>query len=518
MGSRVAGKFGPIGRRGRPAGLIRWCLLAALLPASAPLAAPAAVEVAAPPLVRNGYARISSSAEISADLAALAAASPLARVERIGHSVQGRPLETLVLQAPDAVDPLRVLVVGSQHGYSEPAGAEALLALARELTWGELRPLLDELRIVLYPNANPDGRELGRRGNANGVNLNTDFVRAREPETRALLHALARYEPEAVLDSHESAVLKRQSLGREGWLTDFEIQYEIANNPGVPAPARALSADELLPDLLAAATQAGYAANRYIGEITRTDQPITNGGFTLRNFRNTAGVQNRISLLVETRLDSSEREYPTWRNIAVREARQLHCLRSFLTAIRQHAGAIRTVTAAHALGPMPLRASYQPDPGHPWVEIGLRRRDSDALVMHRFADHRRAVLSEVVEPPAAYLITAGQELLRPVLEAQGIAHVALAGPRTFAGLSPRLAAMAPGSRGQWQDWRPAILEAQAGALLVELDQRRGRQAALLLDPRSSSSLFHYPEFAALFGPGRPPPLHALPRPRPGGAP
>ncbi|MFZ5654195.1 MAG: M14 family zinc carboxypeptidase [Pseudomonadota bacterium] len=510
MVPRVAGASGPIRRRAWFASLIRWCLLAALLPVGAPPAAETAIGPT--PLVRNGYRRMSSSAEISADLAALAAASPLARVERLGLSVQGRPLEALVLQAPAAVDPLRVLVVGSQHGASEPAGAEAFLALARELIWGDLRPLLDSQRVILIPNANPDGRELGRRSNANGVNINTDFVRARAPETRALLHALARYEPEAVLDSHESAVLKRKSLGREGWLTDFEIQYEIANHPGVPAPTRALSAGALLPALLAAATAAGHAANRYIGEITSTAQPITNGGFSLRNFRNTAGVQNRISFLVETRLDSGERDYPTWRNIAVREARQLHCLRSFLATIEQRRAAIRAATAAPVAGPLPLHASYQADPGHPWAEIGLRRRDSGELVLHRFADHRRVVLGEVVEPPAAYLITAGQELLRPLLRAQAIAHTALDRPRTFAALSPRLAPTAPGTALRLAEWRPATLEAPAGALLIELDQRRGRQAVLLLDPRSSSSLFQYPEFAALFGAGRPPPLHALPRP------
>lgn len=208
-------------------------LLALLLPFLAAQAAPPPGDT---PLQRNGYRRISSSAEISADLAAIDAASATARVEHLGQSHQGRALEALIFQEPGpASDRLRVLIIGSQHGAAEPAGAEALLRLARELAFGELRPLLDALDIVLIPNANPDGRDLGRRTNANGVNLNTDFVRAREPETRTLLQALVRYEPDAVLDSHESAVLKRKSLGREGWLTDFEIQFEIANNPGVPA-------------------------------------------------------------------------------------------------------------------------------------------------------------------------------------------------------------------------------------------------------------------------------------------
>ena len=487
---------------------IRVGLLAALLPV---LAAQAAPPPGDPPLQHNGYRRVSTSAELSADLAAIAAASDTARVERLGHSVQGRAIEALVLRGPTpAADPLRVLIVGAQHGAAEPAGAEALMRLARELAFGELRPLLDALDIVLIPNANPDGRDLGRRANANGVNLNTDFVRAQEPETRALLQALARYEPDAVLDSHESAVLKRKSLGREGWLTDFEIQFEFANNPGVAAPLRELGERELLPALLAATAANGATAHRYIGEITSTRQPITNGGLTLRNFRNTAGVQNRLSVLAETRLDSGEFDYPTWRNIAVRESRQLECLHAFLAVVHSRRAAIRAATALPARGGFALHASYQPDPEHPRIAIGLRRRDTRELVMHHFADHRRVALADSVEPPAAYLVTAAQDLIRPVLDAQGIAYRQLGAPHGYRVLEQHFKLPTEaGGRATLEGNAVVDREAPAGTLVIELAQRRGRQAVLLLDPRSTSSLFRYPEFAARLAPELAPPVYPV---------
>jgi len=487
---------------------VRASLLAALLPLLVAQAAPPPGDT---PLQRNGYRRISTSAEISADLAAIDAASPAARVERLGESHQRRALEALVFQElGPAPDQLRVLIVGSQHGAAEPAGGEALLHLARELAFGELRPLLDALDIVLIPNANPDGRDLGRRANANGVNLNTDFVRAREPETRALLQALERYEPDAVLDSHESAVLKRKSLGVEGWLTDFEIQFETANNPGVPTPLRELGEGALLPALLATTAANGVTAQRYIGEITSTRQAITNGGLTLRNFRNTAGVQNRVSILVETRLDSGEFEYPTWRNIAAREARQLKCLRAFLAVVHARRAEIRAATAQPVRGGFALHASYQPDLDHPQVAIGLRRRDTRELVMHHFADHRRVVLADVVEPPAAYLVTAARDLIRPVLDAQGIAYQQLGAPRGYRVLEEHFKLPTEaGGRATLLASAAVTREAPAGSLVIEFAQRRGHQAVLLLDPRSSSSLFRYPEFAARLGADEPPPVQPV---------
>lgn len=492
---------------------VRSCPWLAWLPIWLPiLTAQALPSPGDPPLQRNGYSRISSSAEISADLAAITAASDIARREVLGHSVRQRPIEALVLRAPEAAaNPLRVLIVGSQHGAAEPAGAEALLRLARELAFGELRPWLDELDVVLVPNANPDGRDLGRRTNANGVNLNTDFVRAREPETRALLRALARYEPDAVLDTHESAVLKRKSLGLEGWLTDFAIQFEFANNPGVPAAIRELSERELLPALLAATSTGDATAHRYIGEITSTRQPITNGGLSLRNFRNTAGVQNRVSFLVETRLDSGELDYQTWHNIAVREHRQLQCLRAFLQQARNHRQQIQSVTGQPVRGPVALSAYYGPLPNHPQVAIGLRRRDTGELVIHHFADHRQVSLAKAVPPPSAYLVTNHRARIRPLLDAQGIRYQTLEAPQSFRVIEQRFTAAADGTGGYLVVPHSAAIDLKApvGSLVIGSDQRRGRQAMLLLDPRSDSSLFRDPQFAALLDPQRPPPVYLV---------
>ncbi len=73
-------------------------------------------------------------------------------------------------------------------------------------------------------------------------------------ETKGILDALHTWKPEVVLDVHESAVLKKKSLGSQGHLTDFEAQFESANNPNVDGQIRAFSFNHLLPALFSLRT------------------------------------------------------------------------------------------------------------------------------------------------------------------------------------------------------------------------------------------------------------------------
>lgn len=488
-------------RAGRAHRLVAAIGLAGLL--NCPAAAPASPTLPTP-LEAAGYARYSRSDDISAYLDQLAAAAPaLTHKDVIGYSGQQRPIEALRLGVADGAGAKRrltVLLVGSQHGGAEPAGGEALLAIARDLALGVLRPLLDTLTVVVIPNANPDGRELRRRANANRVNINTDFVLLSQPESRALVGALHRYAPQAVLDLHESAVLKRESLAREGYLTDFDAQVEIGNNPALPAGVHALARD-LLPALIARITAGGLPAQHYIGEITSSHQPISNGGLTLRNFRNTAAATGAVSLLVETKLDPHHDHYPTYRNIAVRVARQRLCIRSFLAEIAARRREIATRTAAArrpAIGTeLPLFADYAPDPQHPAVTLPLRRLDTRALEQVTFPDHRRVATADAVRVPARLVVTAHAEQLAPFLDRHSIRYETLAAPRREVVMTDRFAHK-PTLSGQiaLAAERREQIELPAGSLVIDLAQPGGLAALLLLDPRSPSSVFRYPDYAA----------------------
>lgn len=485
-----------------PAALTAILLLAALC-------TPARADELPTPLQATHYSRPISSEEISTDLDRLVARAPaLARKDVLGRSVQGRPIEALVLAAPARVanaTRLRVMLVGSQHGGAEPAGGDALLAVARALVAGDLRGLLDDLDIILIPNANPDGRNLKRRTNANRVNINTDFVLLSQPESRALARALTRYAPDAVLDAHESAILKRTTLAREGYLTDFDAQFEIANNPALPASLQAFAHDAVLPALLARVSAAGLPARRYIGEILSTRQPITNGGLTLRNFRNTAGLGGALSLLVETKLDPRTDRFASYRNIAVRVQRQLLCIRSFLAEVHARRAAILEHTAAARATVHPpqltLFAAYVADSAPATVTLPLRRLDTRAPEQLRFADHRRVETTDTIPYPPALVVTAHLDSVRALLERHGIRYRTPTQPTRMAVLATRFRAR-PSRVGRVIASPPMhkTLTAEPGTVIIDLAQPGGRKALLLLDPRSSSSVFRETAYAALVTP------------------
>lgn len=461
------------------------------------------------PLEAADYSHLSTSEEISTYLDTLVARAPaLARKDELGRSVQGRPIEALVLAAPAraaSAPRLKVMLVGSQHGSAEPAGGEALLAIARALAEGDLRPLLGDIEVILIPNANPDGRNLKRRANANRVNINTDFVLLSQPESRALAQALTRYAPDAVLDAHESAILKRETLAREGYLTDFDAQFEIANNPAQPAGLQAFAQNEVLPALIGRVSAGGLPARRYIGEIISTRQPVTNGGLTLRNFRNTAGMSGALSVLVETKLDPRTDRFASYRNIAVRVQRQLLCIRSFLAEIHARRAAILGHTAKARAAPSPreltLFAGYAADPDHPTITLPLRRLDTRTLEQHRFADHRTVVTADTIPYPAALIVTGHADRLRELLDRHAIRYATPTQPTRVAVSAIRFRA-----RPNLVDRVTPVREVRKtlavvpGNLVIDLAQPGGRRALLLLDARSTSSVFRYPDYAGLVTP------------------
>lgn len=442
------------------------------------------------PLEACAGTRITVSAEIDAYLRRLAGVAPDCRLDTWGHSAGGRPLTALSCgrHAPGVP---HVLLVGSHHGGSEPAGGEALLALARDLVAGALAPLRTRFGFTVLPNANPDGRDLDSSRNAAGVNLNRDYVALSQPESRAIDAALRRLRPTVSLDAHESAALKRRTLWREGYLTEFEVQCEAANHPALRGALREALAT-LLPDWMARIAAGGLSATRYIREVHSTRQPLTHGGITLRGFRNKAGLRGVLSFLLETRLDPKQGHYPSFRNIVARTARQLLCQRAFLALLDAHY-AVLPVAGGHASSSTPatlvLGADYvAPVPGAT-VDLPLRRVADDQVVCLPFADRRHLRAHPPLPVPRAYRVAACQELVAELLARHGLDSGRLGAPRPPGARAVPLFRPVTTTRGL-----PVL---PAATLEIPTGQHDGLLVPLLLEPASSCRAARHDEFRAL---------------------
>ncbi|GAA2253730.1 M14 family zinc carboxypeptidase [Streptomyces amakusaensis] len=154
-------------------------------------------------------------------------------VEVAGRSANGRELYLVTVTAPESAGKVReqermrerienspasaardkqlksayktpVFINNNIHG-NEWEGTDAALKLIEELAKAKdakTAGLLAKNRIYLNVTANPDGRVAGTRANANGFDLNRDFITASQPESRAIRQLAIDKQPAVMLDLH----------------------------------------------------------------------------------------------------------------------------------------------------------------------------------------------------------------------------------------------------------------------------------------------------------------------------
>lgn len=246
----------------RPAHYSR-CWLATLLLAYGLFAAAAApAEELLTVAEKTDYQATSRHAEVMAFCQALGKQSPLVRQISMGKSNEGRDLPLLILSDPPIATPeearrsgkIVVMAFANIHA-GEVEGKEAMQMLARELTLPQGHPLLKKLVILINPILNADGNEkidpkhrahqggptggVGLRENAQGLDLNRDFVKLRSPEIRALVDCFNRWDPWLIVDCHST----------NGTFHRFLITYDGPRHPSTDPAIHKLSQTELLDEI-----------------------------------------------------------------------------------------------------------------------------------------------------------------------------------------------------------------------------------------------------------------------------
>ena len=284
-------------------------------PYSAAVAArfPAPSVVYSTPGLQEGRSSFTSNAEIQTwlrDLTASAAGAPglKAAVLNIGQSQRGEVLEALVLSRATGTDAAAllasgrptVLLLGQQHG-DEPAGSEALLVVARELSQGLLRPLLERINVIIVPRANPDGSADSKRTTSGGLDMNRDHLLLNTPEAQALARLTRDYRPTVVVDAHEYTVVGR-FLQKFDAIQKYDALLQYATTANIPEFLTKASEEWYRRPLLAALSAQGLSNQwYYTTSADLADKTISMGGTQPDTGRNINGLKNTVSLLIETR-------------------------------------------------------------------------------------------------------------------------------------------------------------------------------------------------------------------------
>ena len=278
------------------------------------------------PALTPGRTTCTSQAELEAFCDALATMPKSAAhtsLLTLGITPGGRKLHAMLISKEGAATPADVAklnrpvvwMIGQQHG-NEPAGSEAMLALAKALADGELTPVLDALSVVIIPRANPDGAAAGTRDNAGGFDLNRDHGLLTQPEVQMIRGLFRQLPPALVADAHEFTVGQRW-VEKLGGLQSIDLMVLSATHPMVQQPLRKL-ADELFQPAIEQAI-APFSLRSFVYHTLSSrvgDRSVSVGGNAPGIARNAFGLSGAVSFLLESRgvgigLDSYQRRVAT---------------------------------------------------------------------------------------------------------------------------------------------------------------------------------------------------------------
>lgn len=216
---------------------------------------------------RTDYRETSTHADVVSFLDSLGAAGAAIARGSIGNTSEGRAIPYVIASRPLVRTPDEarrsgrpiVYVQGNIHA-GEVEGKEALLALLRDLTAERRANVLDSIVLIAVPIYNGDGNErfdrqarnrgaqngpemVGQRPNAQGLDLNRDYMKADAPETRASLRMFTDWDPHVFVDLHTT----------NGSYHGYNLTYSPSLNPAAALAGAtfggAYARDSLLPEL-----------------------------------------------------------------------------------------------------------------------------------------------------------------------------------------------------------------------------------------------------------------------------
>ncbi len=231
----------------------------------------------------------------------------------IPYVIASRPLVSTPSEAKRSGRPI-VYVQGNIHA-GEVEGKDALLALLRDLAFAPGSNSLDSIVLIAVPIYNADGNErfasqsvnrteqngpelVGVRANAQGLDLNRDYIKAEAAETRGSLAMFNTWDPDVFVDLHTT----------DGSFHGYALTYSPSLNPAAVFGG-VYARDSLLP-VLRERMRARHGFELFDYGNFLTDEPLPGVDTTVREGwatydarprfgTNYYGVRGRIAILSE---------------------------------------------------------------------------------------------------------------------------------------------------------------------------------------------------------------------------
>lgn len=468
---------------------------------------------------RTDFVETSSYADVMRFAESLAELSDDVHLTSFGYTNEGRRLPLLVLGAPDAspesvraTGKTRVYLQGNIHA-GEVCGKEALLMLLRDYARGEYPAWTNDLVLIVAPIYNADGNErvdlrnrprqhgplggMGQRPNAQGLDLNRDHMKLDSPEARSLVAMLTAYDPHVGVDLHTT----------NGTRHAYHLTYSPPLHPNTPVAIDRFLRDEWLPTV----TERIKADHGWDYYYYGNHNPRRPGWYTFdhrpRFNNNYVGLRNRMAILSEAYA------YDTFED---RVMSTLWFVEEILDFARERAAEIRTlVEAADAQSvvgqSLATRADFERSPSevtilmgevaeerHPNTgEVILRRLDvSMPTPMFEYGSFRPTAVETA--PRTYYVLPSAVDAIDR-LRAHGIQMAPAPTGREVQVEQFRIESTSVADNpfqgrnertleGSWEVTRTTL---PAGAMAIQMDQRLGRLAFSLLEPKSDDGFANW---------------------------
>jgi dipeptidyl-peptidase 4 len=198
---------------------------------------------------------------------------------------------------------LTVLVIGGIHP-GECDGKEAILALLRDLRKSGFDDLAN-LRLIVVPLLNVDGESrrgiehrseqagpftgVGIRENAQGLDLNRDFIKLETPEVREIVRMINDWDVDVLIDLHTT----------NGSLHRYDLTYDIPHNPAACQEIDQYLRSDLLPEVTQKLAEDGIPTF-YYGNFDSTHTRWETYGHQPRFSTEYMGLRGKVGILVES--------------------------------------------------------------------------------------------------------------------------------------------------------------------------------------------------------------------------